>query len=347
MKRFRLRRALFACAIVLCGANASAHASAQTGPAHASVAVQSAVDRARTLADAGNGLGARHVLDSLVTAVALVPDDLAETLYWRAVLSERAADAELDWKRLIVEAPLSPRAPDALLRLGEAELVRGDARGARVHLEHLVRDFSDVEHRPKAMILIVRSYFDERDVTRACSTIASLKVADVPPGELQLQADELRGRCAKVQQAAMARLADSLTAAAASGSAPLPVPATTPASNPHPPTKTSVPTSVPVAASKQSVEKPSAEKAPASARDAVEPTRGPRYSVQIAAYDTRAKGVAIVKRLATRGIKARVDGDRKPFRVRVGLYTTRAEATAALAKMKRQGQSGFVTESGK
>ncbi len=313
MTRFRMTRALFVSASVLLGAPASA----QTPPARASAAVQSAVDRARTLADAGNLLGARRVLDSLVTAVALVPDDLAETLYWRAVLSERAADAELDWKQLIIEAPLSPRAPDALLRLGEAELVRGDARGARVHLEHLVRDFSDGEQRPKAMILIVRSYFDERDVTRACSTIASLKAADVPPGELQLQADELRGRCAKVQHAAAARLADTLTAVA------------------------------PVAASKPSVDKPSAERSPAPVRDAVEPTRGPRYSVQIAAYDTRAKGVAIVKRLTTRGIKARVDGDRKPFRVRVGLYATRAEATAALVKMKRQGQSGFVTESGK
>lgn len=342
MRQVSMRRALFASAMTVFGAHASAQtASAQTAPAPPSVAVQSAVDRARTLADAGNGLGARRVLDSLAVAVALLPDDLAETLYWRAVLSERAADAELDWKRLIIEAPLSPRAPDALLRLAEAELVRGDTRGARVHLEHLVRDFSDGEQRPKAIILIVRSYFDERDVTRACSTITSLHVADVPPGELQLQADELRGRCAKLQQAAAARLADTLTGAAGSGAVPLPVPAPTPASNSHSATRASAPTGAPAAASKSS-----AEKAAAPVHDAVEPTRG-RYSVQIAAYDTRAKGVAIVKRLASRGIKARVDGDRKPFRVRVGLYATRAEATAALAKMKKQGQSGFVTESGK
>ncbi len=66
--------------------------------------------------------------------------------------------------------------------------------------------------------------------------------------------------------------------------------------------------------------------------------------MQLAAYDTRAQATALVKRLAKRKITARVDGDRKPYRVRVGRYETRAAASAALARLKKAGQSGFVAE---
>ena len=335
----RLAAALLACAMITLSAPSGARA--QPAPAHASAAVVSTIDRARSLADGGNGPGARRVLDSVVAAVALSADDLAEALYWRAVLSERAADAEMDWKRLIIEAPLSPRTPDALLRLAEAELARGDARDARVHLEHLVRDFVGVEQRPKAIILIGRSYFDARDVTRACGALASLNAAEVPPGELQLQADELRGRCAKAQAAAAAvttpvtlpTAAHTMDTASTSGRA---------ASAAAAPPATGAPVIKPVA--------PTTSPGPTStsvARAPVDPTPIARYSVQIAAYDTHAKAATIVAGLTKRGIKAHVDGDRKPFRVRIGSYATRDEAATALAKMKKQGQSGFVTESGK
>ena len=69
------------------------------------------------------------------------------------------------------------------------------------------------------------------------------------------------------------------------------------------------------------------------------------YSVQIAAYDTRAQANALVKRLGARGWKARIDGERKPFRVRIGRYESRADAVTALAKLKKQGQkTGFIAE---
>jgi cell division protein FtsN len=66
--------------------------------------------------------------------------------------------------------------------------------------------------------------------------------------------------------------------------------------------------------------------------------------VQLAAFDTREEGERLVKRLASRNIDARVDGDAKPFRVRSGYFATRAEANAALAKLRKSGQSGFIAE---
>jgi cell division protein FtsN len=69
-----------------------------------------------------------------------------------------------------------------------------------------------------------------------------------------------------------------------------------------------------------------------------------RYSVQLAAYDTRADAAAAVQRFTKRDIAARIDGEQKPFRVRVGYYATRAEAASALSRLKKLGITGFVAE---
>ena len=49
-------------------------------------------------------------------------------------------------------------------------------------------------------------------------------------------------------------------------------------------------------------------------------------------------------RLAKVGVSSRIRGTRKPFRVQTGRYATRAEATKALAALKKRGQKGFVAE---
>lgn len=266
-------------------------ASARYVHAQASAGMTSAVGRARSLVDGGDGAGARTLLDSLVARAEPSSDDMAEALYWRAVLSERAADGERDWKRLVVEAPLAPRVPDALLRLGELEILRGRPAVARAHFERIVRDFAGSPPHLNAMIWIARSYFEERDLARACEASNALRSRNIPDGELRLQADELRGRCVTAVGSTATAVAGPTTAVV--------VP----------------PTAV--------------------------------FSLQFAAYDTRAQATALVSRLAKRGIKARIDGDRKPFRVRAGRYETRAEATAMLARLRKQGQGGFVAELGR
>ncbi len=272
--------------------------SAQVSPA-----VAARVDAARGLMNFGKGDSARAVLDSLVSRVSRGTDDFAEALYWRAVLSESAADAERDWKRLTIEVPLSPRTANALLRLGELEILRGRPADARAHFERIARDFPNSPERPKAAIWMARSYFEERDVTRACEATAALQSLTMPDGELKLQADELRGRC----RTAGTATAGGGTATAGGGTA-------------------------------------TAGGGTATAGDGTANAGSIEYSVQLAAYNTRGEANAYVSRLAKRGIKARVDGDRKPFRVRVGRYNTREEAAAMLAKLKKQGQNGFLAE---
>ena len=296
-----------------------------------------AVGRARALMDGGDGAAARALLDSLVNHSDAGTMDVAEALYWRAALAERTSDAERDWKRMVADVPISPRVPDALLRLGELDILRGRPASAREYFVRLTRDFADTPQRGKAMVMVARSYFEERDNTRACAAVAAFKVDEVPAGESRLQADELRRRCASLAAAAAASatLSSATLSSATMSSAPPPA---VPAANAPPTPATSKATPASTVTHSESA---------ASAPHAAEPTLRARYTVQLAAYDTRAQATATVKRLVTRGVKARVDGEKKPFRVRVGHYATRAEANAALTTLKAQGNKGFVAELGK
>jgi cell division septation protein DedD len=68
------------------------------------------------------------------------------------------------------------------------------------------------------------------------------------------------------------------------------------------------------------------------------------YTIQLAAYDTRPPAEALVRKLETRGVKARVSGTAKPFRVRLGFHRTRQDAAAEVAALKARGIIGFVTD---
>jgi cell division protein FtsN len=68
------------------------------------------------------------------------------------------------------------------------------------------------------------------------------------------------------------------------------------------------------------------------------------YTIQVAAYNTRPEAERLVVKLAARGVKARVSGSNKPFRVRLAFYRTRQEANEEVAALKGRGIIGFVTE---
>jgi cell division septation protein DedD len=77
-------------------------------------------------------------------------------------------------------------------------------------------------------------------------------------------------------------------------------------------------------------------------------TGGARFTVQVAAYDTRAGAAELAARLRSGGFEAYVEGqgpadDRAPFRVKVGRHATRAAAVEALGTLRQRGLGGFVT----
>lgn len=57
------------------------------------------------------------------------------------------------------------------------------------------------------------------------------------------------------------------------------------------------------------------------------------FTVQVAAYASKAQADRLATRLRGQGLEARVIGKKRPFRVRVGHYMTHAEAYAALKKI--------------
>ena len=74
------------------------------------------------------------------------------------------------------------------------------------------------------------------------------------------------------------------------------------------------------------------------------PAKDAAFSVQVAAYTAQRDATSLAAHLKQRGFDARVVGDKAPYRVRVGRYATREEASAALAKMKAARVSGLVVE---
>lgn len=87
-----------------------------------------------------------------------------------------------------------------------------------------------------------------------------------------------------------------------------------------------------------------ATKAPPPGPPAVRETPKGEYSVQVAAYPRKKDADAAAARLKKRGFAVRVVGTKAPFRVRVGRYASRAEAVAALGRMKQAKVSGIVVD---
>lgn len=171
-----------------------------------SAGVTAAVSRARALANDGDDAKSRTLLDSLVNAAPRESNDLAEILYWRAMLSTDQLSSERDWKRLIVDVPFSPRASEALVKLSEQDLQRNNPAIARQHVQQLLLDHPDSPQRSRALLVLARSYFDQRDTPRGCGIVSAVR-RDAPLSavEVRLQADELQQQCRGVVEVAMGK----------------------------------------------------------------------------------------------------------------------------------------------
>lgn len=71
-----------------------------------------------------------------------------------------------------------------------------------------------------------------------------------------------------------------------------------------------------------------------------------KYTLQVASYTSRPDAERVVNRLKARGLDARLVGAKRPFRVRIGHYETRAAAAAAERELRAKKIDAFVTEIG-
>jgi cell division septation protein DedD len=326
-----------------------ASAASSTGAQTATAAApnDSLFRRARRMVSEGNGPAGRALVDSILKKSEEGTTAYGDALFWRGALAETAADAERDYRQVIVEYPLSNYADDALLAIVELEQARGDRAGALAHLQRFVREHPVSPARGVAALAAARLAFDQRDTKTGCAMItdarASAPTTDV---ELRNQIDYFGSRCTGVASTEPVAVAPPATPAR--DSTPTPQKKTVADAPAKAPAKPALP-----APKTQTVK--STAKAPATPPPITEsntskpaPVTTPKakgiYTIQLAAYATRADAEQLVKKLGSKGVTARVSGTTKPFRVRLDFYPTRQAAQAEVAALRERGIIGFVTE---
>jgi cell division septation protein DedD len=242
---------------------------------------------------------------------------------------------------------MSPRAGQALFQLAQLEAARGDRAAATPHLQRFLLENPNSPDAARAGLLFVRLSFEQNEVRLACGALPrALAAAPAADVELRNQLDYYSPRCTGVDtNSAPARVA---VRPAPPVRAPVQGPLAAPA--PHTPASGSSTVHAPPA-HVLSIHSPTARGPAAHAPTtraplAPAPRVAGRFTVQVAAYPTRAEADRLAKTLKARGIEARVAGSGKLFRVRVGRYATRAAAAEAAKNLKVRRVKGFVTEMG-
>jgi cell division protein FtsN len=309
----------------------------------------------------GNGAAGRALIDSVIRATSPTARLYPEALFWRASLASNAADAESDYKHIVVDYPLAPQAEDALLRLAQLELARGDREGALIHLQRIPRDYPRSKSLARASYWTARVLFEKNDVPNACAANANaLAQAGDAEIELRNQIQYQGQRCASIaaavtpptntaaptpsntppaeSQPTTEKVAAADTVPAVSPPPPPPLSVTAQNQRPKPPAEGKD--------TKPSIVDPTKSPANTVAKPPVKPTastsRPTSYSVQVAAYSRRSEADKLTASLTKRGYQARVDGDVAPFRVRIGRYATNKDAEDALKRIKAKHMDGFV-----
>lgn len=265
---------------------------------------------AQRLVVEGRGQEGRAIIARELAAAPEGSPRYVEALYWRAALAATAADAERDYKRIIIEFPVSRRAESALVGLAQLELARGDRSQAMQHLERVVREHPTGPSRARASFWMARVHFDEGNFPRACARLDdSRRHTPADAVEMRNQLAYYAQRCEGVDTTVVVR-ATPAESTRAMPSRPGSV-ATSPAGR-------------------------SSTSAPARAATT--------YTVQIGAFASRADADARHRQLSAQGHAPRVVKVGALWRVRIGRYSSRDAAAAAARSLKAKKIDAFVTE---
>jgi len=311
-------RAVLLSALVL-SVGAMQAVRAQTPAPTGSTAADSVFARARQLVVNGNGAAGRVLIDSIVAATDPETPAYGEALYWRAALAAASADAERDYRRIVIEYPVSPHIGEALLQLAQIEVARGDRASAATHLERFLLENPTSPDEQRAGILLVRISFEQNELPRGCIALHHV-LSEVPATavELRNQMEYYSPRCAGVDTT---RVHQTASVAAPGSAAP----------------GTKVVPIMPPGSSRDSAH-----------RDTVARPHAPagKYTLQVKAYSSRVDAENLAKSLRDRGFDARVATNQTWYRVRIGHYATRVAAAAAAGQLKAKKIIAIVTEIG-
>ncbi len=335
-----------AAAVVLCSAIASA------GRAQAATD-EPIIVRVQRFASDGNAAAGRALVDSVLGAATEGSPAYVDALFARASIAESADAARKDYLRIALDFSISPRAEDALLRLAQLEIARGDRAAAKQYLDRLALEHPAGVSRAQGAYWLGRVLLDDGAIGPACASLAEAKVrvaaSDVelanqityysrPCVAFRHAADSARAdsveKVLKAARADSVARADSITKAAVAEEKAAAIAAKAEAA-----AKKKMKTVPAKATSKTSPKKEAPNVTPSDAK-------GGGWSAQVAAYDTQDEAERLAKKLNDRGYETRVTNE-KPFRVRIGRYTRRADAIDLVAKLKDAKITAIVVEAEK
>jgi cell division protein FtsN len=303
--------------------------------------------RAQTLVSDGNGVAGRALIDSVIAATQPTARLYPEALFWRASLAANAADAESDYKHIVVDYPLAPQAEDALLRLAQLELARGDRDGALGHLQRIPRDYPRSKSLARASYWTARVLFEKNDIPNACAANANaLAQADASQVELRNQIQYQGQRC----PAAVATVNSPMTDASASNPTTPATASTTPKStSPNTPRTTPVAPTPVVATEKEKSRAVDTTTppvpTPSTVPRTVVPTQRPKPPTE--ANDSKPSIVDPAKAPKAAAEKPVTKASTTPSRgngysVQIAAYTNRAEADKLTSTLRKRGYATRV-----
>jgi general secretion pathway protein A len=98
----------------------------------------------------------------------------AEMLAWKAAVATSPREAEQVYSRIAREHPGSRQRENALLRLAQIQIAKGDARNALAWLDLLFKDYPARANDSERQFWTARALIASGDTTRACAVVRSV-----------------------------------------------------------------------------------------------------------------------------------------------------------------------------
>jgi cell division septation protein DedD len=233
-----------------------------------------------------------------------------------------------------VEYAASSWADDALLRLVQLDYASGNLDGAARNLERIRRDFPGTTLLPQASYWAARTYFDQKNPRMACRWLADGVAASRGNVELQNQLGYLNQRCSGVAIDSTTPPGPDTTTSMAGAAGDT----TRPAANSDSTSRTPRPS--PTATT---TARPDSSARPLPPTPPGAGSASGSFHIQVSAVRTASAAQTMVAKLKSRGLAAMFVEDGGLYKVRVGNYSSRADAVAALPGVKSKlGGSPFV-----
>jgi len=311
-------------------------------PCRAAAQQVSPLTAALRLAQDGRIDSARATLQRMEQSTVPTDSLFPGILYSSALVAPTAEEVRQKLQRVIVEYPFSPWAEPAMIALAQLDYANGDPAAAGRTLEKFRTDHGTSTLYAVAALWGARAGFDVNDPRAACQWVSEGLARAGDDASTRAELAALNRKCVGTPSAAPSPAATSTPSAA-----PAPPPAPDTAVRPQAAaTPAAPPTDTALRPAPAAVVPPPVVPAPVATPPAP-PAAGPpvpaAYRVQIVAANSQEAADEMLDRAKKAGFKGLIVKEGGFYKVRLGEYATRTEATAAAARVKAKlGGAPFV-----